>query len=183
MINLLSAEDKILIKEEYFRRLIVIIGFFLFIFICIAIILLFPSYFLLVSQEENLESQLNILRQSFNREKVADIESSVLELNSKLISFKDQEKNTQPISDLIKKVSDARPSVIKLSYISYQQGAKKEGGSNQISLQGYAATRDALIDFTNILESLKAINKVRSSPSNLLKEKDITFSLIIELNP
>ena len=65
MINLLPIEDKILIRKEYLRRLSVIIGIFLFGFICIAAILLYPSYFLLVSQKKILENRLAVLQQSF----------------------------------------------------------------------------------------------------------------------
>ncbi len=179
MINLLPKEDKILIEKEYLRRFALVVGFLAFVFICIAAISLFPSYFLVLSEKKIYEGQLNIASQALDKGKAAEIESAVQDFNSKLLSFNEKEAELTQPSATIKQIIKAKSAAIKISGIFYQ---KNEQVSYNISLQGEAVDRDSLVSFVNNLERLKSVKRVQSPASNLLKGENITFALNIELS-
>lgn len=178
MINLLPEKERILVRREYLRRFIVIAGIFSFSLICIAIILLFPSYFLMNFQEKDLEKQLSIIEEGFARENADAVESSIKVLNSQL-SFLKQEENLQQISFLIYQILGKKQSGVKLNNISYRQGSGKT--PDQIFLQGFAPNRDALSLFIKNLEQIKSFSKVQVPISNFLREQNIDFNISIDL--
>ena len=63
--------------------------------------------------------------------------------------------------------------MVKITYFSYEKG--EEDG--KISLTGKAETRDDLVIFESRLKKELGDNKVVSPVSNLIKEKDLNFSL------
>lgn len=181
MINLLPAEDKIFIRREYLRRWLVLSGVFIFVFICSAVILFLPPYFFLSSQETNFKNQLSIVSKGLERADTEKIESSIRDLNAKLKSFGSQEEKLRQISALIQEILKAKSSNIRLIGFNFQKqsGEKKD----TLTFQGIADNRNALLDFEKSLEVIKGIQKVNSPASNLLKQENIDFSLIIELTP
>ncbi|OHA14934.1 MAG: hypothetical protein A3A10_02435 [Candidatus Tagabacteria bacterium RIFCSPLOWO2_01_FULL_42_9] len=178
MINLLPIEDKILIRKEYLRRLSVIIGIFLFGFICIAAILLYPSYFLLVSQKKILENRLAVLQQSFEIKNADKAETLIRDLNGKLLFLSSEEKDFVPISVLTARILGNKSSAVKLNSFFYQGGEKTQ---KRFFLDGFSSTRPAFLAFVKSLEDMEEAEKVISPPSNILKEEKIDFNLIIEL--
>lgn len=180
MINLLPVEDKILIRKEYLRRLLTVIGFCVFALIFIAVILLFPSYFLLVSQKKSLTDNLDTLQKRLEMEAADKIEFSVRDLNVKFAFLSDQENNFRSISGLIKQILDVKSSSVKLIGFSYRNDTKE---GERFLLQGSSATRLDFLNFIKDLEAVKGLAKVISPASNLLKGENIIFNLTLELIP
>lgn len=178
MINLLPTEDKIFIKKEYLRRLSVIIGIFSFSFVCAAIFLLLPSYFLTISQKKTFESQLGVVRESLNRQDASKIEADVNDLNAKLAFFSGQ-KGGERLSEMINLIVEDRGKGISLSHFSYQKGKGVEGDA--ILLHGKALTRKDFLAFMEFLGNIEGVKNVESPPSNLLKTENISFTLRLEL--
>ncbi len=180
MINLLPEEEKELIKREYKRRLIVVIGIFLFISVFSAVILLLPSYLPLSSQKQSFESQLDAAKQRLSREKADEIESSVRGLNDRLAFFSQQGENTRQISALIKQILSVKSPSIKLLTFAYQKGTQ-EKKNEQMLIQGTATTRNAFLAFTKALETMSGVSEVQSPPANLMKDENLEFNLTIKL--
>lgn len=180
MINLLPAEDKGLIKKEYLRRYSVVSGIFIFALICISIVLLSPSYFLLISQKKSLETHLAVLQEGLTREEAEKIESSSRDLNVKLTFLASQEKEKRQISGLMKQIINAKSLAIKLTGFSYEKKAKE---GNHFFLEGSASTRTSFLAFIKNLAEIKDVANVISPPSNLLREEDFSFRLTLELTP
>ncbi len=180
MINLLPEEEKISIKREYARRLIVVIGIFIFMLVFSAIILLLPSYFPLSSQKQSFESQLNAAKQGLSRENADEIESTVKNLNGKLVFFSQQGENTRQISVLIKQILNIRSSSVKLSNLIYQKGTE-EKRNEQMLIQGNAASRNAFLAFAKALETVSGVSEVVSPPANLVKDVNVEFNLTLKL--
>jgi len=178
MINLLPPEDQIAVKKERRRRLMVAIGVFLFGIISSAIILLTPSYFLLSSQKQNLEMQFLALKKIIILRETEKIESSINALNQKLIFLSNKEGNQRQMSSLLRQISDIRPPTVRLATFYYE----KKGGENFFSTEGIAVTRNSFLLFLNSLEKIDGVKNVSSPPSNLLKEENISFKLVIELS-
>ncbi len=180
MINLLPEEDKNLIKKEYSRRLGLVIGIASFIFICVAIIFLAPSYFLLSSEKNISREQISLALQRFDRENAQKIETEITDFNAELVSFSQKEEGLALISPDIRQILKARSNSIKIEGISYQRkGASRPNGV--ISLRGTADNRNSLLSFMKNLEAAGGVKRVESPASNLLKENNISFVLIITL--
>ena len=177
MINLLPLEDKLAIKKEYRRRLIVIIGISMFGIIGSAIILFIPSYLLLSSLEKSLGTQASALEETTLRTGTEKIESSVADLNESLTLLADSEG--RQIYSLLKKILDIRPTTIKISAFYYN----KESGKEILSIEGEANTRNSFLSFLSSLEKIKEIKSISSPPSNILKEENISFRLTANLFP
>lgn len=178
MINLLPKEDRVLMKKEYLRRLLVLVGIFCFSFICIAILLLLPSYFLAISQRKTFENRLKAGAESLNRQDMPAIEAEVVGLNAKLAFFAGQQDETQ-LSKIIERIAENRGKNILLTYFSYQKG--KESGNDIFLLQGRALTRKDFLSFVESLRKMEEIKNIESPPSNLLKTENILFVLNLEL--
>ncbi len=179
MINLLPPEDKIAIKKEYQRRLIVITGILMFSVIGSAIILLIPSYFLLSSREKNFKTQVSALKEIMANDETEKIESSISILNEKLKLLTNDENSQRKTSLLLKQISHIKPATVKLTAFSYDKGEEEE----IFSIEGIAATRESFLSFLNNAEKMEGIKKITSPPSNLLKGENISFKLTIELSP
>ncbi len=182
MINLLPEEEKILIKREYTRRLVVVNGIFLFILVCSAVILLLPSYLPLSSQKQSFESQLDAAKQGLSREKADETESSIRRLNDKLAFFSQQGEDTRQISVLIKQILSVKSPSVKLWTFTYQEGTQ-EKKNEQISIQGIATTRNIFLAFAKTLEAVNGVSEVQFPPANLMKDENVEFSLTLKLVP
>jgi len=182
MINLLPEEEKILIKREYTRRLIVVIGIFLFTSVFSAVILLLPSYLPLSSQKQSFESQLDAAKQGLSREKADETESSIRRLNDKLTFFSQQGENTRQISVLIKQILSAKSPSIKLLTFTYQKDTREKKNERML-IQGTATTRNAFLAFVKALEIVNGVSEVQSPPANLMKDENIEFNLTLKLAP
>lgn len=177
MINLLPAEDKIAIKKERQRRLIVIIGIFAFGIISWAIILFIPSYFLLSSLERSLETQTSVLKETAVRNETNKIESSIAALNEKLALLAGNGSQKQ-ISSALKKILDIQLPTIKITAFYYE----KKGNKETLSVEGSADTRNSFLAFLSNLEKTDGIKNVSSPPANIIKEENISFRLTAELS-
>jgi hypothetical protein len=143
--------------------------------------ILFSALFLFVdSYEESLDSQLVLTKQLAEIKNLKELEVKVKDLNNFLTLFSAGEKMANPISDDILEILGVLPSSVKIDSFLFDAGRCKDCVS-KISLKGYAASRSGLINFTKDLKFGGYFNKVTSPVSNLLAEKDIDFSLVLEL--
>jgi Tfp pilus assembly protein PilN len=171
--NFLPEENKIAIKKEYLRRLFMVASFFIFSSILIGIILLSSTFLLLKGQKEDLERQLSLSQQRLAKSEAKDTVNIVQELNKKISILENGQKNISEKSAIIKNIISRKPEKITISGFLFDK--------NKISIQGFSDRRDNMLNFINSLKQEKSFKKVESPISNLLKEKDIEFSISIEL--
>ncbi len=173
MMNFLPEENKIIIKKEYFRRISIIIGLLFFFFILTSTIFLFSLFLLLNGQQESFYRQLGFSEQRLARSEAKDIIPLVKDLNDKVFLLESSQKNIAPKSAIVKNILSRKPDKITLSEFIFDK--------NKISIHGFSDTRDNMLGFINSLKEEKSFKKVESPISSLLKEKDIEFSVNIEL--
>jgi len=167
------------IKKEYFRRLTVVAGFFLF-FVCLsAIILLSPSVFLVKKYKENYVKQLDFSEQRLALSSAPESISAAKGLNLKLKKLKELQKSGDELSVLIKKIIENKPPGVKLKVFFYDKRAK--GVADKILVQGFSSTRDNFLDFIERLKNSGKFAEIESPPSNLLSEKDVDFNIFVIL--
>lgn len=180
MINLLPLENKIAIKKEYLRRILVVGGIFLFSIIILGNILTFSIFFLMDKQEKEYSSSLAMTNIHLSKENKDEIEAFVLDINSKTGDFLESQSKLRSMSGIIKEIISAKEGPIKIENISFSRGDGKKIKDN-ISVKGVGATRAGLLKFIENLERSRMFSGVQSPVANLLRERNINFSLLIEL--
>jgi hypothetical protein len=170
--NFLPEEDKKNIKREYYRRLFVVFGLFSFFAIVIGIILLLPVIFLFQGQKTETARQIAVSQELLKNEGGENIVRLVQELNTRAEHLSEQKKNIWEASPLIKKILTAKSENIKIKRISLDE--------KTIVVQGISDTRQRLLSFIDDLKR-GGFSKVESPLSNIIKDKDIDFTINIQL--
>ncbi len=181
MINLLPPGDKTEIKKEYLARFAAVLAFALFFSLIIAIVFLLPSLFLVNSQAQNYGRQVSLSKQRLALSEAAGAISAVQELNAKLKIFDGRRNDSAGVTEVIGKIIGGAPRGIKLNAFSYGARTAKKGHERSVSVRGAASSRKKLLQFMDGLKNDPAFEDVKSPPSNLLKERNIDFSILITL--
>jgi hypothetical protein len=173
--NFLPEKNKIIIKKEYFRRIFIIIGLFFFFLILASDLFLFSFSLLLKNQKESFSRQLEFSEERLARSEAKDIIPLIKDLNEKisLLQSSPARGGTVEKSALMKNILSRKPDKITIKEFLFEK--------NKISIWGFSDTRDNMLGFINSLKEEKSFKKVESPIANLLKEKDIEFSISIEL--
>lgn len=178
MINIIPEEKKILIQKERTRRFTLVFGIAVIFAVSISAVLLIPSYLYLIEQKKHIARIIEVLESGPIFKEIQDIENSIEGLNQKLSLFQRNQNNILNISFFIEKILEQKPPSVRITNISYNNLPK----SLRISLSGSSPTRDLLLKFVENLNKEESIKKVHSPITNILKEQNIEFSLIIEFN-
>lgn len=176
MINILPEEKKKVVEKERIRRFIFILGVSLVTFLILAIILFLPSFLYLINQKKEIERTIESLESGPIFKEIQEIESEILDLNQKLILFQNNQSDVLNLSLFIEKILEQKPKSLEIQAISFERLAEVP----RFSLQGKSPSRDLLLEFVENLNKEELIEKVHSPITNILREKDIDFNLIVE---
>lgn len=172
MMNFLLEEDKKIIRKEYWRRLLGLAGIFSFSAILIGTILLFSVFLLLKSEKANFTRQVVISEERLRRSQAENIVPLVRDLNSKIVFLEEGWKNIEEKSTVISGILEEKPEGVKINNLFFDK--------KKITIQGFSNTRQGLFLLVDNLKK-KGFKKVESPISNIIKEKDIEFSINIDL--
>jgi len=176
MFNLLPLSEKIKIRHEYIMRFLVVAFFFLFITVCIGMILLFPSYLISKSKEKAARQTNEALEKSLQARDDSGFQALLKQTGDKIKVLTESPKAVG-ITDIFDHILDKKSSLIKLTNISFSD----DGNNAEIILKGMASDRDSLLAFTKQIEKDSLFSKVDLPISNFTKDKNIDFSLKINL--
>jgi len=173
MMNFLPEEDKIKIKKEYLRRLFMIWGIFFFLAVSAGIVLLLPAFLFLRGQEDGLERQLIVFGERISRSGVKDIVPLAEDLNGKISVLASGQGAVKKESDVVKNILEGKTKGIKINNLSFN--------GKIFSIKGISENRTDLLVFVASLKNNKGFKQVESPVSNLVKEKNIEFTINISL--
>ncbi len=175
MINLIPQSAKKQIVIEYWLRVVTVWLLLFSITATIGTALMFPVYIL-------VKTQTDVYRESANAavQKIAVYEnvSEDLVRSSQQAKMVLDNKNQPYLSQYIKLFSTLETSSLELSGISITRGVT---GVDSIQVAGTAIDRKALADFRDRLLALEQVEKVDFPISNLAKDKDISFNMVVTL--
>ena len=129
-----------------------------------------------------MRKQLEIASQSPVFLSFSDMSASLEKLNSEIEFLEKQKQETRALIPVLKKIINLKTDEVSIDFILFEK--KKESSRTQadkINFRGGAGTRAALLQFIKNLEKEESFLEVQSPPSNLLKEKDVDYSLNIFL--
>ena len=177
MRNLLPIESKKVIRREYMLRITGIGLIFVFFVFLFSSVFLLPSFFLSIAKEESVRDSAEIVRKSveLREQNSADI---LLEEAKQKLELLSVSKESILVQDVIKKISGGKTVGLSIRGISYMDIS---GGRHRVVLTGIAKERDSLLSFSKYLEQEELFTDVRLPVSNLIKDKDIEFSIEVEI--
>lgn len=162
-------------REKIFRLsvlfLILISGVLL-----VGIIFIFPSYFTLMFSTEDILRRWDAEQQSFERQDITSFEETVAKINKQSALYLNNENRRYQLAPLLVRIAEADDKNIRLNKINLQP---ENGGSFHIVISGTAATRDALLEYTQKLKNTPEFGLIRSPIKNLLKESEVPFEMDI----
>ena len=173
MVNLLPDTQKKIIEAEYrFRTILVSLSFFIF-FLIISSALLLPAYFL-SRGKFSVASADTAMAASLTKEQADEVRRELSLLNEKL-SVVSLERPGLPVSAIISSVVSSRSAEVYIKNMIYES----KGGTSKIDIFGTSKTRDSFLVFVENLQPAKIFSEVYSPISNLVKEKDVDFTVQI----
>lgn len=169
--NFLPLEDQILIKKQYKAKFFIFLGILIFILAFINLIFIFPSYAILKIKNEGLKKQLEIININPEFKNLSDIEFSLKKIRDDVNFLKNSDEKNFIFSDILKEITNLKENSISITSISF------DSSSNSVSILGNAAARDDLILFVKKIKDSGKFETVELPPSNILKNKNIDYSI------
>lgn len=178
--NLLPEARKELIVREYRFRFGVVAALLLSLLVCVAAILLIPTYIFLAANANAKETRLTDIKASLSSGEEATLSKrlSILSSNAaSLISL----SNTSSVSALVRSVLAVPRPGITLSGFTHTAATGKTNGA--LTLSGIAATRDVLRNYQLALQGESFVSTAELPVSVYAKDSNIAFTITISLKP
>jgi hypothetical protein len=174
MFNLLPPERKKVILREYYLRLSALVLSMVSVTGIVTLVLLVPSFSAVkIKESRNQEELKNIRRENPELNNKENLEALALEINRKLEILEPREVLLP--THVIQRIINSQPEGIFLASISYMIS----GESIDIKITGQGSTREALTAFAGNLREDKTFKSVNLPTSDLAKDRDINFSIVL----
>lgn len=177
MINLIPPEAKSVMKFEYWARVLSVWSFLFAGVGFTAALLLVPTYVLLKTQLEVLNTEFDKTRD--DAASFAQIEKDIKDANY-IIDQLQKEQQALVSSRIIEGVTAATNEGITLSrFMMSAETAPKKGSTQSIQVQGEAQTREALAAFKTELERSPLFETASVPISDLARDVKLPFVVTI----
>lgn len=182
MSNLLPEKNKKDILKEFFLRLIIVFFSLFFSLMCVAVVLLIPSYILSQVKEIGANDETKIFKQVSDFRKT-ETPFDLLE-KEKMKIYLLKESDNFSVDDIIEIIINKKNSDIKITGIFYDNVSKNKDDSNysHLVIKGVANKRSALINFVDGLKQENYFSNIDLPVSNLVKDESVDFSLNINVS-
>ena len=177
MINLLSPIEKKKILKEYHLRLTIVVMVFVILIQVSFLIFLFPSWLVSFYKEKDFSSQSDELNKSLSTLDISSTTSFIKSFNTKIGIINDSleyPKFVPILDDVLAKKTGA----IRITGMYYTVNSINSG---TLTLEGIGDTRESLVSFSDSLKTIGYFKKVDLPISNLAKDKNIDFTISINI--
>ena len=176
MFNLLPQEEQSILVKESRLRFAVVTLFFLGAIGIVALVALFPSYFLSNQKEIATEKREEMLKKQIESRQEDDL-SKVLKLAEEKVVALNQGASGPYVYELAADIIRNKTADVKIVGMSFDRTAE---GKRNITVMGQALNRDALKTFEQALLRVKVFLAVDVPPSNFADAEDIRFSILVK---
>lgn len=190
MINLLPPLEKQKLFLEKKKRMVIILWILvLFFLICLVLILLSVRSYL-KTQVDSQKALLEEAETEFNQSEIQFLQEKINVLNLSLTELSSFYQKKIYFSEIIEKISQTLPSKTYLTNLAIifspaelPSGKVSEGKLEKvnISLSGFAPTRESLLNFKKNLDQESDFQEVYFPAANWVKSTDIDFYVTLQL--
>ena len=178
MINLLPISGIKKIISEYRVRLVTTVLVMLAVTMVIASALLFPAYLLASHKRTTILEELSKTgNQNASSQETKDLEKIVKEMDATLDMLSSKGQKFSISNDMLTKTAGFRTGNIKITGMFYD----KKDPESSFSLKGTAASRQSLTSFIEMLKKDATFRDVSLPISDLVKDRNIDFTVMIKL--
>jgi len=174
MINLLLPEEQKKRRVEYRHRLFVVMGWLFASWLIIYIVIIGTLYFIINLKSSDVNRALTEVEKQLSTQGIDKLALAIEEANDQLDRLNLEKKSSTP-SSVLRHLTDSLTGGIKLSKIGYAGGESE----TKLELSGTSSTRQAFLNYLEILRADKIFSKVESPIANLIKERDLDFNLTL----
>lgn len=178
MINLLTTEGKAAVVQEYRKRRSRTGGIFSLIIWLAGIALVGTLIFQVKIKQDETRGALERLSLSPNKEN--DAKALIQKTNLEIATLKSNTGTRPIITDWWRVIINSKPDSIQITDWLWTASDGKDKMAT-LNLAGQADTRQSLLDFVERLKQDPAISAVESPVSNLIKNRDLDFTLKLNL--
>lgn len=177
MFNLLPENLKEKIKKEYKLRLTIIAILFVIIAQLTFLIFLLPSWLNSYYKQKEYSGRKNEVSNFLSSLDISSTTAYIKSTNSILTIINDS-LDYPKMSPVVMDILSKKKSSIKIGGIFYSVNS---GNSATLSINGLASNREALVSFSDSLKEIEYFKKVDLPISNLAKDKNIDFSINVNI--
>ncbi|MBI2099741.1 MAG: PilN domain-containing protein [Candidatus Vogelbacteria bacterium] len=177
MINLLPPNTILEGARHYGQRKLIVGGCLVFVLLLIASINLASLFAVLRVEAANLDGKLTAAEARALASGSAQLEKEVTILKRELDLLRRATGDKRSVSQLLPKILEPQPPGISLTNVVYNVA---DGGT--IRLLGLAQTRQNLLDFVATLRQNPTFKAVDSPVANLIKDRDVAFTLELKVH-
>jgi len=174
MINLLPPTEKQKLSREKTKKIVIILGALILVFLICLILILISIEIYIQSQVSYQKILYESKEKQFKDSQAQEIQKEISEYNQNLLEIKSFYQKQANLVEILEKITQTLPEGVCLNSFSYQKA--------RISISGYAPTRDILFEFKENLEQGDDFKEVFFPSSNWVKAIDIDFSLSFTIN-
>lgn len=177
MFNLLPENLRKKIITEYKLRLVIVIILSVIIVQMSFLVFLFPSWLISYYKEKDSSIRNEEINQFLSTLDISSTTSYIRSLNTTL-NIVNETLEYPKLVPVLDSILAKRTSNIRFKGINYSVNSSD---SAVITLSGIGSTRESLVSFTKSLEQIESFKKVDLPISNLAKDKNIDFSISINI--
>ncbi len=170
-LNLLSPEAKAALAYERYRRAVLWFGGGLAVALLIFLVLLLPTYFFLIFQRGEVLRALELEMRSEEFLKSREVESFIREVNALARAIRVEEASRITLSPLLAEVIRALPPAVTISSLQFEERRR------ELALTGHADTRAAFLQTLANLRANPRFESLSSPITNIIRDRDIDFTL------
>jgi len=169
-LNLLPPYYKQEIKIRKINSQILYISILIFGIIIIFIFLLGLINLFLFIQSKKIDAKIREINRELNLKKTKEYENKIKEFNKMLGSIDEIERKKVQFSPILEKISHLIPKEIKVNSIYLNN-------SKEVSINGLSPKRENLLRLKQVLENSEEFTDVKIPLPNLIKPRDIEFTV------
>jgi hypothetical protein len=180
MLNLLPTSEKQFLKREQKKRLAIVLGSELLVFlVCLVLVFAAINFYILgrLASQEYFVKQAELDSQSPG---FFDFMASMINYNKKLMVIDSFYKNQKPVTGPMQTLlSIERPEGVYFTRFSLSPD--QNSAVIKAVISGKSDTRDHLLGFRANIESENKIQNIVFSPDSWINQKDIIFNLTLDI--
>jgi len=174
MLNLLPPQQKRELKLNLLNQAVIRVAISIIFMILVLVLLLLIARAIININLTKTEKELSFWQSRAEIKELEILEKNIKELNKNLIFLNGLYQNQNKFSSFLENLTRDVPVDIYFDSVSL-------GESGAININGYAPTRNTLINFKNVLEKALYVSDFNFPISNLTQATDINFGLNFKL--
>ncbi|MCK4781782.1 PilN domain-containing protein [Candidatus Parcubacteria bacterium] len=185
MINLLPPEIKQEFSKKRIKKMIMIFGILILMFLICLILILVSIKLYTQGQMDYQKILYEAKERQFKDSRAQEIQKEITGYNEGILKLEFFYQKQADIIKIIEKIAQILPSGAYLNSFSYKKDDNKDNEKEsygwQISISGYAPTRESLSEFRNNFKQENDFKDIVFPSSNWVKSIDINFSLSFKI--